>query len=209
MSTSRRSRATAGTVDPGRAALAGAFTGLSQTFHRSVTAARRAGARVWRSMAAAHDGDVLQVGELEIRPEEGLVARRRPRRPAVGRASSALLVALARREGRIVRREDLYALVWGAPLRDGDRSIDVYVHKLRVEARGRAAGVALHPHPRGLRLPLLAARALHTPFTTGPQARNKIAPRAAGDCCRMHPFTILITTLAAVRRARLRRRRLR
>jgi DNA-binding response OmpR family regulator len=44
-----------------------------------------------------------------------------------------LLVALASQAGRIVRREALYALVWGGELRPGDRSIDVYVRKLRVK----------------------------------------------------------------------------
>jgi DNA-binding response OmpR family regulator len=43
----------------------------------------------------------------------------------------ALLAALVRRSGRIVPREELYATVWGAPLRAQDRSVDVYVHKLR------------------------------------------------------------------------------
>ena len=32
-----------------------------------------------------------------------------------------------------MRREDLYREVWGGRLRSGDRSIDVYVHKLRVK----------------------------------------------------------------------------
>jgi len=30
-------------------------------------------------------------------------------------------------------REELYATVWGAPLRERDRSLDVYVHKLRTK----------------------------------------------------------------------------
>jgi DNA-binding response OmpR family regulator len=42
-----------------------------------------------------------------------------------------LLVALARQPGRIVRREALYGAVWGGTLRPGDRSVDVYVRKLR------------------------------------------------------------------------------
>ena len=74
--------------------------------------------------------EVIRAGILEIRPRQGLVV-------ADGRALTlsvrefGLLVALARRNGDIVRREDLYAAVWGGRLRGGDRSIDVYVHKLR------------------------------------------------------------------------------
>lgn len=78
------------------------------------------------------EGDVLRVGELEIRAGAGLVV-------AAGRTLTLsvrefdLLVALARREGDIVRRDDLFELVWGGLLRAGDRSIDVYIHKLRVK----------------------------------------------------------------------------
>jgi DNA-binding response OmpR family regulator len=70
--------------------------------------------------------------DLEIRTDDGLVV-------AGGRVlilsvrEFELLVALARRAGRVVRREELYEMVWGGPLRPGDRSIDVYVHKLRVK----------------------------------------------------------------------------
>lgn len=42
-----------------------------------------------------------------------------------------LLLALARRNGRIISREDVYDEVWGSQTRKGDRSVDVYVHKLR------------------------------------------------------------------------------
>ncbi len=72
----------------------------------------------------------LHVGELEIRPDEGLAV-------ASGQAlmlsvrEFALLVALARRAGTIVSREDLYDAVWGGEMRSGDRSVDVYVSKLR------------------------------------------------------------------------------
>jgi DNA-binding response OmpR family regulator len=83
---------------------------------------------------------------MEIRPNEGLAA-------IDGRALSlsvrefGLLVALARRSGRIVRREDLYRIVWGADLRPGDRSIDVYIHKLRVKLEGARPGWCfIHTH---------------------------------------------------------------
>lgn len=83
-------------------------------------------------MAATSSDDILRAGDLEVRPRDGLVL-------AAGQAITAsvrefqLLVALVRAEGTIVSRGELYAAVWGRPLREGDRSIDVYVHKLRVK----------------------------------------------------------------------------
>src|SRR4029079_9255326 len=75
-------------------------------------------------------GEVIRAGALEIRPSEYLVL-------AGGRALTLslkkleLLAALARREGGIVGREELYETVWGTPMRADERSVDVYVHKLR------------------------------------------------------------------------------
>lgn len=74
--------------------------------------------------------DVLYAGELEIRLGEGLVL-------ATGRAvmlsvrEFELLAAMAKRLGAIITREELYRNVWGGELRAGDRSVDVYVSKLR------------------------------------------------------------------------------
>ena len=80
--------------------------------------------------ATQHEHHALLIGDLEIRPDEGLCLAGE-RALALSVREFGLLVALARRAGRIVRREDLYRLVWDAPLRDGDRTVDVYVHKLR------------------------------------------------------------------------------
>src|ERR687895_2860524 len=77
-------------------------------------------------------GEVIKAGELEIRPSEYMAL-------AGGRALTLsvreldLLAALGRREGRIVPREELYETVWGTPMRASDRSVDVYVHKLRAK----------------------------------------------------------------------------
>ncbi len=80
--------------------------------------------------AEADNASIVHAGELEIRLGEGLVL-------ATGRALTLsvrefeLLSAMARRAGAIVTREELYAQVWGGELRPGDRSVDVYVSKLR------------------------------------------------------------------------------
>lgn len=59
----------------------------------------------------------------------------------------ALLAEFARRAGRIVSRADLYRLVWESPLRPGDRSVDVYVHKLRAKLEEAAPGwLFIHTH---------------------------------------------------------------
>lgn len=81
-------------------------------------------------MEAAPKDEVLRAGRLELRPADGLVI-------AAGRTLNLsvrefrLLVELARRADRIVGRERLYAVAWGADMRAGDRSVDVYVYKLR------------------------------------------------------------------------------
>jgi DNA-binding response OmpR family regulator len=83
-------------------------------------------------MTITDPAEVLLAGELEIRPAEHL-ARARGRALSLSVRELDLLAALARREGRIVPREELYETVWGAPLRIQDRSVDVYVHKLRTK----------------------------------------------------------------------------
>lgn len=89
---------------------------------------------------------MLRVGELEIRPDEyrALCAGRpldlAPR-------ELALLTELARRSGRIVSREELYTAVWDRPYRREDRSVDVYVRKLRAKlARVRPEVEFIHTH---------------------------------------------------------------
>ena len=71
-------------------------------------------------MEAAHSEEVIRAGQLEIRPADALVlGGGRPLTLSV--REFGVLVALARRVPRIVSREELYALVWERPLRDGDR----------------------------------------------------------------------------------------
>ena len=90
--------------------------------------------------------DVIQVGELTIQLPDGLVC-------VDGRAlmlsvrEFGLLLALARAEGRILSRAQLYLEVWGKPLSRRDRSVDVYVHKLRAKLEAAQPSVRfIHTH---------------------------------------------------------------
>ncbi len=82
--------------------------------------------------ATTPDDDVIRVGDLEIRPGQFL-ALAEGRALALSVRELALLAALGRRHGRVVSREELYEAVWGGELRSDDRSVDVYVHKVRVK----------------------------------------------------------------------------
>ena len=76
--------------------------------------------------------EVLVVGPLQILPKDRL-ARAAGRTLMLSIRELRLLTELARREDRIVTREELYRLVWDHEMRVRDRSVDVYVRKLRVK----------------------------------------------------------------------------
>ena len=70
------------------------------------------------------------VGDLEIRPGEYVAyAGGRPLSLTVRELD--LLTALAERRDRIVSREELYQVVWEEQYRKSDRSVDVYIARLR------------------------------------------------------------------------------
>jgi DNA-binding response OmpR family regulator len=83
-------------------------------------------------MEAAHNAETLYAGQLEIRPAE-FVALARGRPIDLTARELALLTAMARRMGRVVSRAELYSAVWGQAMRPHDRSVDVYVRKLRAK----------------------------------------------------------------------------
>src|ERR1700759_1751445 len=88
----------------------------------------------------------LIVGPLRILPDEHL-ARADGRALMLSIRELRLLTELARREDHIVTREDLFALVWGREMRARDRSVDVYVRKLRVKLEAALPGWSfIHTH---------------------------------------------------------------
>jgi DNA-binding response OmpR family regulator len=90
--------------------------------------------------------EVLEIGPLEILPEEHL-ARANGRALMLSIRELRLLTELARRADRIMAREELFSLVWGREMRPGDRSVDVYVRKLRVKLQDALPGWRfIHTH---------------------------------------------------------------
>jgi DNA-binding winged helix-turn-helix (wHTH) protein len=97
--------------------------------------------------ASAENATILHAGELEIRLGEGLVLAN-GRALALSVREFELLAAMAAHAGGIVTRDDLYAEVWGGELRPGDRSVDVYVSKLRGKLEAAMPDRRfIHTHP--------------------------------------------------------------
>ncbi len=80
-----------------------------------------------QSDEAGEDASPVEVGELEVRPDQFQAF------------VSGVSVELTRREfhllasaeGQVLQREDIYQRVWGYAMAHGDRSVDVFVRKLR------------------------------------------------------------------------------
>jgi DNA-binding response OmpR family regulator len=110
---------------------------------------------------------MLQVGPLEILPAQHIV-RAGGRTVPLSIQELTLLVELARRADRIVEREELFRLAWGREMRAGDRSVDVYIRRLRVKLERALPGWRfIHTHFRlGYRLAPELAQGPHNPFTT-------------------------------------------
>jgi DNA-binding response OmpR family regulator len=112
--------------------------------------------------------EVLEIGPLEILPEEHL-ARAGGRPLMLSIRELRLLTELARRADRIMARDELFSLVWGREMRAGDRSVDVYVRKLRVKLeRALPSWRFIHTHfGFGYRLTAERQQGSNDAFTTG------------------------------------------
>lgn len=112
--------------------------------------------------------EILEVGPLQIVPAEHL-ARADGRALMLSVRELRLLTELARRADRIVTRDQLFSLVWDREMRVRDRSVDVYVRKLRVKLEAALPGWCfIHTHfGLGYRLSAEPTRAPNRGFTSG------------------------------------------
>jgi DNA-binding response OmpR family regulator len=76
------------------------------------------------------DEAAVEAGELAIRPDR-FDAYVGDQPAGLSRKEYELLYLLAAAEGRVLEREEIYTRVWGYTMVRGDRSVDVFVRKLR------------------------------------------------------------------------------
>src|SRR5918992_4003796 len=103
------------------------------------------GQRLGEPSSAMANG-VYRAGRLEIRPaEHAALADGRPLPLTV--RELALLSELARNSERILTREQLFEAVWRRQRRPADRSVDVYVSRLRTKLAAALPGIDfIHTH---------------------------------------------------------------
>jgi DNA-binding response OmpR family regulator len=77
----------------------------------------------------------IVAGELLIRPDR-FDAYAGDTAASLSRKEFELLHQLAAADGRVLEREDIYQRVWGYTMVRGDRSVDVFVRKLRHKLEG-------------------------------------------------------------------------
>ncbi|HWC87334.1 MAG TPA: response regulator transcription factor [Solirubrobacteraceae bacterium] len=87
----------------------------------------------------------LAVGEITIRPDLYQAYARGVSLELTAREFEIL--HLLAQSDRVLRREEIYERVWGYAMAHGDRSVDVFVRKLRQKLRQASPGVSyIHTH---------------------------------------------------------------
>jgi DNA-binding response OmpR family regulator len=79
-------------------------------------------------------GETVAAGEIEVRPDQfqAFVAGRSI---DLTRREFELISLLASAAGRVLERDEIYQRVWGYTMAHGDRSVDVFVRKLRAKLK--------------------------------------------------------------------------
>jgi DNA-binding response OmpR family regulator len=88
----------------------------------------------------------LVAGELEIRADQ-YQAFVSGQSIGLTRREFELLQLLAEAHGQVIEREDIYQKVWGYAMAHGDRSVDVFIRKLRQKLQRHSANwTYIHTH---------------------------------------------------------------
>ena len=88
----------------------------------------------------------VQAGDLEIRADQ-FQAFSGGRSADLTRREFEVLQLLAHAEGKVLQREEIYQQVWGYAMAHGDRSVDVFIRKVRQKLEGASPGWQyIHTH---------------------------------------------------------------
>jgi two-component system response regulator MtrA len=102
-----------------------------------------------RAQADDDTPQVLRVGPIEIRPDEGIV-RKNDEPLSLTRTEFRLLTTLAARAGRVFSREKLLSDVWGYDYFGDARLVDVHVRRLRMKVEDDPHNPAIIQTVRGM-----------------------------------------------------------
>jgi DNA-binding response OmpR family regulator len=152
-----------------RALRLGADDWIGKPCHPEEVMARiEAVSRRRRRGRAEVDAGPLVVGELEIRADQ-FQAFAGNGSLDLTRREFELLQMLADTTGQVLEREAIYQRVWGYAMAHGDRSVDVFIRKLRQKLQKRSPGW----------------RYIHTHFGVGyrfePETVGGVAPELAAE----------------------------
>ncbi len=91
-------------------------------------------------------GETVAAGEIEVRPDQ-FQAFANGGSIDLTRREFELIALLASAAGRVLEREEIYQRVWGYTMAHGDRSVDVFVRKLRAKLQlASPAWEYIHTH---------------------------------------------------------------
>ncbi|HEY1540253.1 MAG TPA: response regulator transcription factor [Solirubrobacteraceae bacterium] len=83
-----------------------------------------------RQADGSESAEAVVAGEIEVRPDQ-FQAFSHGHSLDLTRREFELIALLSAADGRVLEREEIYQRVWGYTMAHGDRSVDVFVRKLR------------------------------------------------------------------------------
>jgi DNA-binding response OmpR family regulator len=163
----------------------GADDWVTKPCHPEEVIARVQGLVRRRRRATARTGSKpVSAGEVEIRSDrfQAFVAGRSLE---LTRREFELIELLAGGEGRVLEREEIYSRLWGYAMVRGDRSVDVFVRKLRQKLEKASPGWRyIHTHfGIGYRFAAEPANGLPAASEAG-DARSEGSPPSGAECGR-------------------------